>query len=255
MNNLIDWLEKNKTLRMDANSEIFDESRREFHLSRYQFAQQFCENKIVLDGACGTGYGSAIISDVAESVMGIDCDHDAILYATEHYKNHKCNFLKSYVELTPFHDNAFDTIISFETVEHTLCPKSHLKEIARLIKEDGVVLLSVPNSWGLTDHHFWDFNFDMLKDLAFNFFTNVDFYYNNSSIYNQLGGIGVYNENTPSECIIAVCKGVKKEAVSNNRYESIMNEIYKGVFERHAETIRKMSRKQLIKKFLKDIWV
>jgi 2-polyprenyl-3-methyl-5-hydroxy-6-metoxy-1,4-benzoquinol methylase len=200
------WLEKNKALRMDANNEMFDSSRRDFHISRYQFAQQFCEKKIVLDGACGTGYGSAILSEVAETVYGIDCDEGAISYAREVYKKYNNDFKKSYVELTDFADNSFDVVVSFETVEHTLCPFSHLREISRIVKEDGVVILSVPNSWGLIDHHFWDFNLPMLENLVCQFFTNAEFFYNNSSIYGDKAGIGVHDFNSPAECIIAVCK-------------------------------------------------
>ena len=32
------------------------------HLERYKFVLEFCKNKNVLDAACGTGYGSKLIS-------------------------------------------------------------------------------------------------------------------------------------------------------------------------------------------------
>jgi SAM-dependent methyltransferase len=42
------------------------------HLKVYEFAQQFCANKKVLDIGCGTGYGSAKLAEVASEVVGID---------------------------------------------------------------------------------------------------------------------------------------------------------------------------------------
>ena len=38
------------------------------HYQRYQFAKQLVEGKIVLDAACGEGYGSSIVSEMASQV-------------------------------------------------------------------------------------------------------------------------------------------------------------------------------------------
>lgn len=144
-------------------------------------------------------------------------------------------------------------VVSFETVEHTLCPESHLREITRLLKEDGIAILSVPNNWGLTDHHFWDFNFTMLEKLTSNYFLNVEYYYNNSTRYGENAGISAYKPNLPAECIIAICSGVKKFPSNSNRYSLIMDEIYKGVFSRHHGNIRKKSYYQILKNNIRNI--
>ena len=45
----------------------------------------------------------------------------------------------------PFADNSFDTVICLEVLEHTLDMEFAISEISRVLKNDGVLLLSVPN--------------------------------------------------------------------------------------------------------------
>ncbi len=235
------WLLENKALRMDANNDMFDESRRNFHIERYRFAQSFCEGKRVLDGACGTGYGSAILGEVATEVQGVDLGRDAVEYAKNTYANNRIHFSKNLVERTPFEDSSFDVIVSFETIEHTLSPRAAVREFARVLKNDGVVVLSIPNNWGYTAYHFFDFNLETLNSLLEECFGCVELYYQNSGGRKacQPAGIGVLGEigEDHAECILAVCRDPKKNAVveENKRLENMMDEIYQSVFERHQK--------------------
>jgi SAM-dependent methyltransferase len=46
---------------------------------------------------------------------------------------------------TPFDDGAFDRIFALEILEHVHSPLTMLKEIRRVLSDDGVLVLSVPN--------------------------------------------------------------------------------------------------------------
>ena len=232
------WLHENRHLRMDANHASFPDVRRKFHLARYEFARTYCAGKRVLDGACGTGYGSALVGEVASSVIGIDCDKGSVDYANAKYGNDKVSFCRSFVEMTPFEESSFDVVLSFETVEHTLCPAAHMMEIVRLLNpQHGIAVLSIPNKWGLTDHHFLDFDFPMLKALTDRYFSSVDFFYQNPDTHPQFPGIGPFTPSTlcPAQCVVAVCGSPHKEQVVEDRYNFIMNEVYDIAFSRHAE--------------------
>ncbi|MCK9606068.1 MAG: class I SAM-dependent methyltransferase [Methylomonas sp.] len=224
---------------MDANNDMFNPERRQFHLDRYFFAQPFCEDKLVLDGACGTGYGTAILGEKAKQAIGIDISPDTIDYATNTYGAQNIHFQRSTVEYTAFEDAAFDVIVSFETVEHTLCPISHMMEISRLLKpNNGKAILSVPNNWGLTDHHFFDFNYSLFKELLDQFFDEVEYLYQiprdkNTNIQ-HIGALSDIGEKN-AQCIIAVCSNVIKQDVSQDRLSYVMTEIYKNAFIRHNE--------------------
>lgn len=229
-----EWLRKNQSLRMDANSPLFPAERRAFHLDRYQFAAGLCSGLEVLDGACGTGYGTAALATTAKEVIGIDCSGDSIEYAQQAYGRPNTQFLRSYVERTPFDDDRFDAIVSFETVEHTLCPRSHMMEIVRTLKPTGKAIVSVPNRWGYTDHHFFDFDLSMLKDLVGHFFGQCRFYSHNPR-GSKDPGINAMNEHSAGQCILAVCEGPDKRQVARDRYAYLMDEIYTNAFERHNE--------------------
>lgn len=232
------WLRQNHSLRMDANSELFPADRRQFHIDRYEFARNYCCGKRVLDGACGTGYGSSLLGAAAAQVMGIDCAPDAVAYAAKTYGTPSVQFRRSFVELTPFESSSFDVVVSFETVEHTLCPRAHMMEIARLLEPlGGKAILSVPNGWGYTDHHFFDFDLTLLKKITTEFFEQAEFYYQNPKSSATRPGIGLLVPDVFSDdqCIVAVCSGPRKDKVVGERLEVLMDEIYKNAFARHNE--------------------
>jgi len=45
----------------------------------------------------------------------------------------------------PFADKQFDTVLSFETIEHIAQPEVFLKELGRVIKPGGIMVLTMPN--------------------------------------------------------------------------------------------------------------
>ena len=70
----------------------------------------------VLDIACGTGYGTKILSDKCLSIVGVDVSQDAIKYANRHYRsNSNIDFIKA--DIFGYNKKA-DIVVSFETVEH-----------------------------------------------------------------------------------------------------------------------------------------
>lgn len=245
-----EWLLANRNLRMDANVEDFPDDRREFHLERYRFAAQFCKSKRVLDGACGTGYGSVLIGEVAQQVVGIDCCADTVDYATQRYQSPHISFQKQHVELTPFESASFDVVVSFETVEHTLCPKRHIWEIARLLKpSSGRAILSVPNRWGLTPYHFFDFDYEMVRGIAATCFEHVTWYYQNSGTRpgrSRVRGIGPLTDVHPdeAECILAVCAGPRREGEQVHRLHTTLDEVYSSAFQRHHEYLEMLRRER-----------
>ena len=52
------------------------------HLHRYAFAQDFVIGKIVLDVACGEGYGANFLANYAQRVIGCDIDEKTIAWRT-----------------------------------------------------------------------------------------------------------------------------------------------------------------------------
>ena len=115
------------------------------HLKRYEFAARFCKGMVVLDAASGVGYGSGYLADIAKEVIGLDISAEAITYAKEHYQKENTRFEVMDVCSLNFPDRYFDLVCSFETLEHLNEPLKFLAQIKRVLKEDGILIISTPN--------------------------------------------------------------------------------------------------------------
>jgi 2-polyprenyl-3-methyl-5-hydroxy-6-metoxy-1,4-benzoquinol methylase len=114
------------------------------HLARYRLAAQLARGRKVLDVACGEGYGAALLAAAgASSVVGVDLDEATVEHARE---RHGIDVRVGDVRSLPFDDDAFDLVVSFETIEHVDEPERALDELARVVTADGLVVVSTPNS-------------------------------------------------------------------------------------------------------------
>ena len=114
------------------------------HLKRYDFARAVCSGRDVLDAACGTGYGSSYLADVAARVLGVDVSQDAIAYARGRYRGPRTSFEVMDVTALDLAADTFDVVCSFETIEHVRDPRAAVKEAARVLRSDGVYVVSTP---------------------------------------------------------------------------------------------------------------
>ncbi len=115
------------------------------HLSRYLFARGFAPSRRVLDLGCGTGYGSAILAESAKSVVAVDISRETIVYARENYTQPGINFLVANSTHLPVRSESLDLVVCFEVVEHLSEQGRVLDEISRVLKQDGLLLISTPN--------------------------------------------------------------------------------------------------------------
>ncbi|MBI3894519.1 MAG: methyltransferase domain-containing protein [Acidobacteria bacterium] len=115
------------------------------HRARYLFARRFSNGKKVLDAACGTGYGSALLAENAAEVFGMDISSEAVGYARSHYESNNLHFGQADCLTFPFSSGQFDCVVAFEIIEHLERPEEFLKELCRVLTPDGLLLLSTPN--------------------------------------------------------------------------------------------------------------
>lgn len=118
-----------------------------FSYHRYLTLQNFCDNKIVVDMACGTGYGTNILADTAKKVYAFDIDLETIEKCKDKYRNSKIEFAVSDATNINLDNNSIDVFISCETIEHiTQCEQQKfISEIRRVLKNNGTAILTTPN--------------------------------------------------------------------------------------------------------------
>jgi 2-polyprenyl-3-methyl-5-hydroxy-6-metoxy-1,4-benzoquinol methylase len=115
------------------------------HVRRYEFARAHIEGKVVLDAACGAGYGSDLLEPL-EKYVGIDYADYCIKYADEHFGATHRQFLEAdiYSLSELFAAGSFDTIVSLETLEHLEDPRKALEIFLNLVRSSGRLIISVP---------------------------------------------------------------------------------------------------------------
>ncbi len=156
------------------------------HWHRYVFTQQFIADKIVLDVACGEGYGSFYMAAFAKEVIGVDISEEAVTHAAGAYKKDNLRFIQSNAAAIPLSENGIaDVVVSFETIEHLDETHQHrfLTEIKRLLKPDGILLISTPDKLLYTDipgyknqYHIREFYGDAFSSFLENYFPHVVFF-------------------------------------------------------------------------------
>ena len=154
------------------------------HLHRYAFASHLVKDKDVLDLACGEGYGSYKLSRAARSVIGIDIDSKAVDHAQCQYQCDNLRFMQgSILDVPIIGEKKFDVIICFEAMEHIEEHVKLLSEVKRLLRDDGMFIVSTPNKKVYTDDHSYHNPFHVkelyleeFSDLLRTYFSNLGFF-------------------------------------------------------------------------------
>lgn len=116
------------------------------HTVAYEQAAKLSRNKNVLDLGCNTGYGTKIVSNYCNEIIGVDVSPKAISTARKLYGESGMKFCLIDGNRLPFKDNKFDLIISFQVIEHIVNLKKYIFELKRVFSPHGVALFTTPNS-------------------------------------------------------------------------------------------------------------
>lgn len=110
----------------------------------------FLNSNMVLDIGCGNGWVGKILKEYNKNVtiLGLDNDLVALKEAKQSEEPILCD-----AKQLPFVDHAFDGIIAKDVLEHSFHVMSIMQECSRVLKKDGKMYISVPDTKSKT---FWD---------------------------------------------------------------------------------------------------
>lgn len=202
-------MNKNETIVEDTGErmtpEIYNESLiYAEHITRYQSALALVKNKVVLDIASGSGYGTSLLADRAKYVFGVDISNVAINYARKKFSKKNTEFILGDGESIPLDENSVDIVISFETIEHIKDYKKFVKEIKRVLKPNGLVVISTPNDLSFIEgnhFHFHEFQENELTMMLKENFSEIKKYYQSTWKMSALGADSLFFETGKKDII------------------------------------------------------
>lgn len=143
-------------------------------LSAYVFSEKYI-NGDVLELGCGEGRGIDIILNKSKSFTAIDKISEITERLSLKYPEEKF-ISSSFPPLNSIEDNSFDTILSFQVIEHINNDELFIEEIYRILKPGGKALISTPNiKMTLTRNpwHIREYTSRQLQELAKKVFKKI----------------------------------------------------------------------------------
>lgn len=141
-----------------------------WHISKRRIVRKLIEkynavsNPKILDIGCGTGKNMEELQNLG-IVYGLDSSPEALLFCK---KRGLHNLILGSAEKTHLKKKSFNIITLLDVLEHTDDSKS-LKEIYRILKEKGLIIITVPaynflwSSWDVVLHHKRRYTIENLK--------------------------------------------------------------------------------------------
>ncbi len=127
---------------------------------KIQIIKLFKQTGRVLDYGCSWGYGVWQFQRAGFEAIGFDISKPRALFGMEKLG---AKVISSQTELDSVPSSSFDVIFSNHVLEHLPHLFSVFKEFERLLKEDGLIIIFVPNCTGCEDRE----TFRLKKVFAF----------------------------------------------------------------------------------------
>jgi SAM-dependent methyltransferase len=110
------------------------------HRAPYAYAIGLAGRGRALDLGCGGGYGTADLADALPRVVGVDR-----IPPDRGSRKRNIGWVRADLRSLPLRARCFETIVSFQVIEHLEDPAILIEAIARLLEPDGVALMTTPN--------------------------------------------------------------------------------------------------------------
>ncbi|HLY88975.1 MAG TPA: methyltransferase domain-containing protein [Acetobacteraceae bacterium] len=115
------------------------------HYHRYLFARSLVAGLDVLDVASGEGYGSALLAQVARTVVGVEYSGRTACGAAMNFRRPNLYFMRGDARALPLVDASVDVVVSFETIEHFDHQTDFVCEVHRVLRPGGCCIVSTPD--------------------------------------------------------------------------------------------------------------
>jgi 2-polyprenyl-3-methyl-5-hydroxy-6-metoxy-1,4-benzoquinol methylase len=112
---------------------------------RYRHLSKYFKGKTCLELGCADGEGTKILMNYFDSTVAVDGSDKLIRKAQKEIRSEKVTFIRSYFEDFEISEK-FDTILLAHVLEHVDNPEFVIKKVVEFLKENGVLIIDVPNA-------------------------------------------------------------------------------------------------------------
>jgi len=123
-------------------NKIYHQVRKINHRKKERIIRRESLQNKLLDVGCGSGEFLDFMKKKGWNVCGVEPDEKTRIYATNHFK------LNIYDEeqINNFYEKEFDIISMWHVLEHVFLPDERMMQLKKILKDDGTLLIAVPNS-------------------------------------------------------------------------------------------------------------
>ncbi len=170
-------INQNYSERKNVDASIIQESRLHAAKSQVGLIKKYKNSTSLLDIGCGEGFFLSNASKTGYTTKGIELSQDAATYAKREFG---LDIEVRHFEGSQFPENCFDVVTLWQVLEHLPYPLTTLKQVYRILKPGGLVIVSTPDIrsttarifrkrwWNITRLHINQFTTNTLKDILEN---------------------------------------------------------------------------------------
>jgi dolichol-phosphate mannosyltransferase len=126
--------------------------RRLWHAHKNREVVERVKGAQILEVGCGSGTIVKRLLRHEKQVIGVDLGKGFLRFCQSSYK--AAAFCGADAQHLPFSDNCFDAVVCSEVIEHLNTPEESLKEFARVLRPNGELVITTPNTsvrWALLE--------------------------------------------------------------------------------------------------------
>lgn len=189
----------------------------------------------VLEIGTGSGYGVEIIAPHTDEFVTIDKFETDIIHS-EAFKNNNVRFIQMNIPpLADIPSDTFDFVITFQVIEHIPKDNEFLKEISRVLKKGGKLIVTTPNKKMSITRNPWhvrEYTVEELKRLLSHHFSSVK-------------ALGVFGNNAIMDYYEKNKESVKK--ITRFDIFNLQYRLPRQLLQIPYDILNRMNRKKLLK--------
>jgi len=122
-----------------------DNLRKKLNEKRYLEIEKYNPKGNLLDIGCASGFFLDVATKYGLSIFGVELSEEAVKIARLKNKN----IFHGTLEAAKYNNSFFDIVTIYDIIEHVVDPNSMMKEVSRIIKPGGLIVITTPdtNSW------------------------------------------------------------------------------------------------------------